>query len=218
MRTDQFNHAPAQIFMNTGSQLPGRPSMGAWLSYGIGSENANLPAFIVLISGQQNPEGGKSCWRADLADHPPGGRVSFEAETRFLLLSNPKGISPDVRRESLTTLRKLNEAHLDSVGDPEVATRIASYQMAYRMQSSVPELMNIEQSTPFCSPDDGTEPGTVSFAKYRRLARRLLERGVRPSTHHRGWDHHGTTSRDDRDPGRRDAPGDRSAGAASIKD
>jgi len=198
MRTDQFNHAPAQIFMNTGSQLPGRPSMGAWLSYGIGSENANLPAFIVLISGQQNPEGGKSCWSSGFLPTTHQGVEFRSSGDPVLFLSNPKGISPDVRRESLTTLRKLNEAHLDSVGDPEVATRIASYEMAYRMQSSVPELMNISKEPPSAHQMYGTEPGTVSFANNCLLARRLVERGVRfVQLYHRGWDHHGTTSKDD---------------------
>jgi hypothetical protein len=198
MRTDQFNHAPAQIFMNTGSQLPGRPSMGAWLSYGIGSENANLPAFIVLISGQQNPEGGKSCWSSGFLPTTHQGVEFRSSADPVLFLSNPKGISPDVRRESLTTLRKLNEAHLDSVGDPEVATRIASYEMAYRMQSSVPELMNISKEPPSAHQMYGTEPGTVSFANNCLLARRLVERGVRfVQLYHRGWDHHGTTSKDD---------------------
>jgi uncharacterized protein (DUF1501 family) len=198
VQTDQFNHAPAQIFMNTGSQLPGRPSMGAWLSYGIGTENANLPAFIVLISGQQNPEGGKSCWSSGFLPTTHQGVEFRSSGDPVLFLSNPKGISPEARRESLSALRNLNQAHLDQVGDPEVATRIASYEMAYRMQSSVPELMDISQETASTHQMYGTQPGQVSFANNCLLARRLVERGVRfVQLYHRGWDHHGTTSRDD---------------------
>ena len=198
LHTDQFNHAPAQIFMNTGSQFPGRPSLGEWLSYGMGNENANLPEFIVLISGQQNPEGGKSCWGSGFLPTTHQG-VEFRSNgDPVLFLSNPKGISAEVRRESLATLRNLNQAHLDVVGDPEVATRIASYEMAYRMQTSVPELMDIRGEPASVHKLYGTEPGKVSFANNCLLARRLVERGVRfVQLYHRGWDHHGNTSKDD---------------------
>ncbi len=196
--TDQFNHAPAQIFMNTGSQMPGRPSMGAWLSYGIGSENANLPSFIVLISGQQNPEGGKSCWSSGFLPTTHQGVEFRSTGDPVLFLSNPQGMSAEARREALTTLGSLNRAHLDRVGDPEIATRIAAYEMAYRMQSSVPDLMDIKQEPASVHAMYGTEPGQVSFGNNCLLARRLVERGVRfVQLYHRGWDHHGTSGKDD---------------------
>jgi len=198
MHTDQFNHAPAQIFLNTGSQMPGRPSMGAWLSYGIGSENNNLPGFIVLISGQQNPEGGKSCWSSGFLPTTYQGVEFRSSGDPVLFLSNPKGMSAEVRRESLSALENLNRTHLQNVGDPEITTRMASYEMAYRMQSSVPSLMDISSEPRSTHEMYGIQPGKVSFANNCLLARRLVERGVRfVQLYHRGWDHHGTSAKDD---------------------
>jgi Protein of unknown function (DUF1501) len=192
MHTDQFNHAPAQIFMNTGSQIPGRPSMGSWLTYGIGSENSDLPGFVVLLSGENNPDGGKSCWSSGFLPTTYQG-VEFRSKgDPVLFLSNPEGMSGEDRRDSLDTLRKLNQAHLDEAGDAEINTRIASYELSYRMQTSVPELMEISKEPRSVHEMYGTEPGKASFANNCLLARRLVERGVRfVQLYHRGWDHHG---------------------------
>jgi hypothetical protein len=192
MYTDQFNHAPAQIFMNTGSQMPGRPSLGSWLTYGIGSENSDLPGFVVLISGQNNPEGGKSCWSSGFLPTTYQG-VEFRSQgDPVLFLSNPEGINARSRRELLDALRSINQANFEEAGDPEIITRIASYEMCYRMQTSVPELMAIDKEPRTIHELYGTEPGKVSFANNCLLARRLVERGVRfVQLYHRGWDHHG---------------------------
>ncbi len=198
VHTDQFNHAPAQIFMNTGTQLFGRPSMGSWLTYGLGSENRDLPGFVVLISGQNNPDGGKSCWSSGFLPTVYQG-VEFRSKgDPVLFVSNPDGMSGEVRRQSLDALRDLNEHHLEGVGDPEIATRIASYELAYRMQTSVPDLMDISKEPPEVHAMYGTQPGRASFGNNCLLARRLIERGVRfVQLYHRGWDHHGEAQYDD---------------------
>ncbi|PYV39739.1 MAG: sulfatase [Acidobacteria bacterium] len=196
--TTQFNHAPAQIFMNTGHQIAGRPSLGSWLTYGIGSEAANLPGFVVLLSGENQPDGGTACWGSGFLPTVYQG-VQFRSQgDPVLFLTNPEGVSPEVRRRSLDLLKNLNELHLHSVGDPEITTRIASYEMAYRMQTSVPELMDISKEPRSIQEMYGTEPAKSSFANNCLLARRLVERGVRfVQLYHRGWDNHGTTSHDD---------------------
>ncbi len=185
VHTTQFNHAPAQIFMNTGFQIIGRPSMGSWLTYGLGSECRDLPGFVVLISGENVP----TVYQG----------VQFRSQgDPVLFLTNPAGVSPEVRRQSLDVIKDLNEMNLKSVGDPEITTRIASYEMAYRMQSSVPDLMDISSEPKSIREMYGTEPGKKSFANNCLLARRLVERGVRfVQLYHRGWDNHGTSSGDD---------------------
>jgi hypothetical protein len=192
MHTDQFNHAPAQIFMNTGHQVPGRPSMGSWLTYGLGTENAELPGFIVLLSGLNAPDGGKSCWGSGFLPTVYQG-VEFRSRGEpVLFVTNPSGVNPEHRRSSLDALRDLNQSHLDDVGDPEISTRINAYEMAYRMQSSVPELTDLTSEPKHIHDLYGTEPGKTSFANNCLLARRLVERGVRfVQLYHRGWDHHG---------------------------
>jgi hypothetical protein len=198
MYTDQFNHAPAQIFMNTGHQIIGRPSMGSWMTYGLGSEGKDLPGFVVLVSGIGQPDGGKSCWSSGfLPTHFQG--VEFRSQgDPVLFVSNPPGMGPDMRRRSLDAIRDLNQMQLEQVQDPEIATRIASYEMAYRMQSSVPELTDISKEPAAIHEMYGTEPGKVSFANNCLLARRLVERGVRfVQLYHRGWDSHGTSPGDD---------------------
>jgi uncharacterized protein DUF1501 len=198
LHTTQFNHAPAQIFMNTGFQIIGRPSMGSWMTYGLGSDCKDLPGFVVLISGENQPDGGKACWGAGFLPSVYQG-VEFRSQgDPVLFLTNPEGVSEKTRRESLDLLKTLNEQHLASNGDPEIQTRIASYEMAYRMQSSVPELVDISKEPESVHKLYGTEPGKKSFANNCLLARRLVERGVRfVQLYHRGWDNHGTSSHDD---------------------
>ena len=198
LHTTQFNHAPGQIFMNTGSQVIGRPSLGAWLTYGLGSESRDLPGFIVLLSGENAPDGGKSCWGSGFLPTVHQG-VEFRSKgDPVLFVSNPAGVDNAARRASLDLVRDLNQAHRADVGDPEIDTRIAAYEMAYRMQSSVPELTDISQESAAVHELYGTQPGQVSFANNCLLARRLVERGVRfVQLYHRGWDTHGSGVGDD---------------------
>ena len=195
MTTTQFNHAPGQIFMNTGHQIIGRPSLGSWLSYGLGSENADLPAFVVLLSGQNNPDGGKSCWGSGFLPTVHQG-VEFRSKGEPVLFSNnPDGVSAEVRRESLDLVRDLNTARHAVTNDPETVTRISAYELAYRMQTSVPELTDLSEEPATIREMYGTEPGAVSFANNCLLARRLIERGVRfVQLYHRGWDTHGASA------------------------
>jgi Protein of unknown function (DUF1501) len=195
MTTTQFNHAPAQIFMNTGHQIIGRPSLGSWLSYGLGSENADLPAFVVLISGQNNPDGGKSCWGSGFLPTTHQG-VEFRSKGEPVLFSHdPDGVDRAMRRESLDLAGDLNRAQFAVNHDPETATRIAAYELAYRMQSSVPELTDLSSEPAAVHEDYGTSPGQVSFANNCLLARRLVERGTRfIQLYHRGWDTHGASA------------------------
>jgi hypothetical protein len=193
MRTDQFNHAPAQLFLHTGSPRLGRPSMGSWLSYGLGSENRNLPSFCVLVSGPAAPDGGASLWGSGFLPTIHQGVQLRSQGDPVLFLSNPAGMDADQRRRSLDALRRLNELQFDAVGDPEIQTRIAQYEMAYRMQTSVPEVMDIGREPREVHAAYGTQPGQRSFANNCLLARRLVESGVRfVQLYHWGWDHHGT--------------------------
>ncbi len=198
MHTTQFNHAPAQIFMNTGFQIVGRPSMGSWMTYGLGSECKDLPGFVVLVSGENQPDGGKACWGSGFLPSVYQG-VEFRSQgDPVLFLTNPEGMSDNARCASLDLLKQLNEEHLASSGDPEIATRIASYEMAYKMQSSVPDLVDIRHEPDSIHELYGTQPGKKSFANNCLLARRLVERGVRfVQLYHRGWDNHGTSSNND---------------------
>lgn len=193
MQTDQFNHAPAQIFMNTGFQVPGRPSLGSWLTYGLGTENRDLPGFVVLISGQNNPDGGKACWSSGFLPTMYQG-VEFRSQGEpVLFVTDPDGVSREIRRDTLDALRDLNRLNQKVALDPEIETRISQYELAYRMQSSVPELMDISKEPAAIHEMYGTEPGKKSFANNCLLARRLVERGTRfVQLYHRGWDTHGT--------------------------
>jgi hypothetical protein len=198
VHTTQFNHAPAQIFMNTGHQIPGRPSMGAWLTYGIGTENKDLPGFVVLLSGKNAPDGGKSCWGPGFLPSAYQGVELRRSGDPVLFLSNPAGVTPETRRRSLNVLRDLNSAHHTDIGDPEIASRIASYELAYKMQSSVPELADVSKEPDHIRGLYGIEPGRNSFANNCLLARRLVERGVRMvECFHRGWDTHGNSGDED---------------------
>jgi uncharacterized protein (DUF1501 family) len=198
VHTNHFNHAPAQVFMNTGHTIVGRPSMGSWLTYGLGSESSDLPGFVVLISGKIDPGAGSACWSSGFLPTTYQG-VEFRSKgDPVLCVSNPDGVDREIRGHTVDTLRALNQKHLEQTGDPEIATRIAAYEMAYRMQSSVPELVDVTREPKWVHEMYGTEPGKNSFANNCLLARRLVERGVRfVQLYHRGWDHHGTSHADD---------------------
>ena len=198
LHTTQFNHAPAQIFMNTGHQIAGRPSMGAWVTYGIGSENTDLPGFVVMLSGESQPDGGRSCWGSGFLPSDYQGVEFRRAGDPVLFLSNPDGVTSETRRRSLDALRFLNTAHQANVGDPEIASRIGAYEMSFKMQTSVPELADISKEPANIHEMYGTTPGKASFANNCLLARRLVERGVRfVQLFHRGWDTHGASNNED---------------------
>ena len=191
MTTDAFNHAPAQIFMNTGATQFGRPSMGSWVTYGLGSESQSLPGFVVLSSAG-GTSGGASNWGSGFLPTVYQGVPFRRSGDPILSLSNPAGVTQTMQRESLDLPKvKLNEHHLDAAGDPEIATRINAFEMAYRMQSSAPELMDISKESKETLAMYGAEPGKSSFANNCLLARRLVERGVRfVQLYHEAWDHH----------------------------
>jgi hypothetical protein len=198
MHTDQFNHAPAQIFLHTGSPRQGRPGMGAWLTYGLGCESQNLPAFVVLVSGGKTPDGGASLWGSGFLPTVYQGVQCRSQGDPVLYVSNPPGMDDAGRRRSLNALKDLNELQLREVGDPETLTRIAQYELAYRMQASVPELMDLSGEPEHVKALYGIEPGKVSFANNCLLARRLIERGVRfVQLYHWGWDQHGNEKDND---------------------
>ncbi len=197
MVTDAFNHAPGQILMNTGSPQFGRPSMGAWVTYGLGSEADDLPGFIVFSSGAKGPSGGNSNWGSGFLPTVHQG-VQFRAGgDPVLYLSNPRGVDTDTQRDSLAALRELNTMRLEETGDPEIATRISQYEMAFRMQSSAPALMDLSTEPKEVLDLYGAEPGKASFANNCLLARRLVERGVRfVELFHEAWDQHGSLVKD----------------------
>jgi hypothetical protein len=191
--TNVFNHAPAKIFVNTGSPQFGRPSIGAWVSYGIGSESQSLPGFVVLQSGPRGPRGGALNWGSGFLPTTHQGVPFRSGGEPILNLTTPPGITPARQRHALDALRDLNTAHLADTGDAEIATRISSYEMAYRMQTSAPELIDLSGETQETLDLYGAEPGRASFANNCLLARRLVERGVRfVQLYHTDWDHHGT--------------------------
>jgi hypothetical protein len=193
MVTDVFNHGPAKLFVNTGSpQFNGRPSMGAWVTYGIGSESNSLPGFVVLQSGPRGPRGGTPLWGSGFLPTAYQGVPFLAGPEPILNLASPPGFSPARQRRFFDAVGELNRQRLDTVGDPEIATRVSQYEMAYRMQSSAPELMDLSGETAQTLAMYGAEPGKVSFANNCLLARRLVERGVRfVQLYHTDWDHHG---------------------------
>ena len=192
MATDVFNHAPAKIFMNTGSPQFGRPSLGSWVTYGIGSESQNLPGFVVLQSGPRGPRGGVLNWGAGFLPTSYQGVPFRSGGDPIVNLSSPAGVTPRRQRQALDAIRDLNEERLDFTGDPEIASRIASYEMAYRMQTSAPELIDIGGETKQTLAQYGAKPGEASYANNCLLARRLIERGTRfVQLYHTDWDHHG---------------------------
>lgn len=197
MYTEAFNHAPGQIFMNTGTQQFGRPSMGAWVTYGLGSESSDLPAYVVFSSGTKGTSGGASNWGSGFLPSVYQGVLLRSSGDPVLYLSNPKGIDRQMQRDSLDSITRLNQKHFNAVGDPEIATRINSYEMAYRMQASAPELMDISKEPKEILDLYGAEPGKSSFANNCLLARRLVQRGVRfVQLFHEAWDQHGNLVHD----------------------
>ena len=190
VHTDAFNHAPAQLLLSTGNLQLGRPSMGAWVDYGLGSENADLPAYVVLNSAG-GLSGGAACWGNGFLPSVHQG-VQFRSQgDAILFVSNPPGHDRRQQREAIDVINQLNREHEKVVGDPEIASRIAAYEMAFRMQASAPELIDLAQESQQTLELYGAEPGKSSFANTCLLARRLVERGVRfVSCIHQDWDHH----------------------------
>ena len=192
MTTDVFNHGPAKLFMNTGFQAPGRPSMGSWITYGLGSESENLPGFVVLQSGPRGPRAGNSLWASGFLPTSFQG-VPFRGKGDAILhLRSPKGITRERERSFYDTVGALNRVRLKETGDPEILTRLNAYEMAYRMQTSAPELMDLKGESKTTLDRYGVKPGESSFASNCLLARRLVERGSRfVQLYHTNWDSHG---------------------------
>ena len=197
MVTDAFNHAPGQLLMNTGTMQFGRPSMGAWTLYGLGSDTRDLPGFVVFSSGAKGPSGGDSCWGSGFLPTVYQGVEFRSGGDPVLYLSDPAGVDRQLQRDSLDALKQLNQMRLDVTGDPEVATRINSFEMAFRMQAVAPDLMDIAKESKETLDLYGAEPGKASFANNCLLARRLVEKGVRfVQLYHEAWDQHGNLVKD----------------------
>ncbi|SMO78882.1 DUF1501 domain-containing protein [Fodinibius sediminis] len=205
MHTDEFNHAPAQLLMLTGGPRLGRPSMGSWVTYGLGSENDNLPGFMVLVSGGKTPSAGKSAWGSGFLPSVYQGVQCRSKGDPILYASNPDGIDKSLRKKAIEAINNINRREYEEVGDAEILTRISQYEMAFRMQTSVPEVMNIEDEPGYIHEMYGTEPGKTSFANNCLLARRLIEKDVRfVQLFDWGWDSHGTNAETGIDAGFRD--------------
>jgi hypothetical protein len=188
--TDQFNHAPAQIFLNTGFSQPGRPSLGSWITYGLGAETSELPAFVVMSTGA-GISGGAANWGSGFLPTLYSGCRFRNQGDPILNVTSPEGIDAQLQRDTLDLVGDLNRERLASQGDPEIATRIASYEMAYRLQTSAPELMDLKSESPATLELYGCDPQKPSFARACLLARRMVERGVRfINIYHEGWDAH----------------------------
>ncbi len=198
MNTDQFNHTPAELLLYTGSPRQGRPSLGTWVTYGLGSENSNLPGFVVLISNGVQPSGGQGCWGTGFLPSVFQGVQCRSKGDPVLYVSDPPGMDRPMRRRTLDSLRRLNEMQAEELGDPETRTRIAQYELAFRMQASVPEVMDISREPASVLEAYGATPGDASFANNCLLARRLVEQGVRyVQLFDWGWDFHGTGPSED---------------------
>lgn len=194
MQTDQFNHAPGQLLLHTGNANLGYASIGSWVTYGLGTENQNLPGFVVLISGGSQPDAGKAAWGAGFLPSVYQGVQCRSEGDPVLYLSNPKGVTGEVRRRALAALEEINQRLYEEVGDPETMTRIAQFEMAHRMQLHASEAMDISREPAHIHRLYGTQPGKESFANNCLLARRLAERGVRYiQLFDWNWDHHGTS-------------------------
>lgn len=193
MYTDQFNHAPAELLLFTGSPRQGRPSFGSWVTYGLGSESQDLPGFVVLISSGVQPSAGQGAWGSGFLPSVYQGVQCRSEGDPVLYVSDPPGMNRSLRRRSLDTLNELNTLQAEELGHPETMTRIAQYELAYRMQMSVPEVMDIRRESSTTLEAYGAQPGASSFANNCLLARRLVEQGVRYiQLFDWGWDFHGT--------------------------
>jgi hypothetical protein len=191
LSTENFNHAPAKCFMNTGSIRFGRPSIGAWVTYGIGSESQDLPGFVVMQSGPRGPRGGAALWSSGFLPTSYQGVPFRSGGDPILDLSTPDGVPTNAQQQTLEAIRDLNQLKLDETGDSEISTRIAAYETAYRMQTSGPELIDFSKESKETLEMYGVEPGKSSFANNCLLACRLVERGVRfVQLYHTDWDHH----------------------------
>jgi hypothetical protein len=194
MRTDQFNHAPAQLLVHTGAPRFGSPSLGSWVTYGLGSENQNLPGYIVLVSGGKTPDGGKSLWGSGFLPSVYQGVQCRAKGDPVLYLSNPPGVSRDLRRRVLDTIGEVNKESYADAGDPETLTRVAQYEMAFRMQLHASDALDLSKEPEHVHAAYGTKAGAESFANNCLLARRLAERDVRfIQLYHWGWDSHGAS-------------------------
>jgi hypothetical protein len=197
MVTNAFNHAPAQLLMSTGSQQFGKPSLGSWTLYGLGSQSQNLPGFVVFSTGNKGPSGGSANWGSGFLPTVHQGVQLRTSGDPVLFLSNPPGVDDRLQRDSLDTINALNSRHLAKMNDPEIATRINSFEMAYRMQASAPEAMDLADEPEHILKMYGAEPGKGTFANTCLLARRLVERGVRfVEIFHEAWDQHGNLVND----------------------
>ncbi len=196
VHTDQFNHAPAQLLMQTGGARLGRPCMGSWVTYGLGTENANLPGFVVLTSGGNNPDAGKSVWGSGFLPSVYQGVQCRSDGTPVLFIDNPEHISRESRKASIEALSKVNKLSYDEFKDPEILTRISQYELAFKMQATVPDVMNIADEPEYIHEMYGSDPNKSIFANNVLLARKLVERGVRfVQLYDWGWDTHGTSEK-----------------------
>ena len=192
VHTDNFNHAPAKVLMNTGTPIFGRPSMGSWVSYGIGSESKDLPNFVVLQSGPRGPRGGAMNWTSGFLPTAHQGIPFLSGGAPILNMTSPEGFDDSRQSATIAAIQDLNRMNLEKTGDPEITTRIAAYEMAHRMQTSGPELIDFSSENQATLDLYGAKPGEKSFANNCLLARRLVERGVRfVQLYHSSWDHHG---------------------------
>ncbi len=192
--TDQFNHAPAQLMMHTGSARLGRPGLGSWATYGLGTENQNLPGFVVLTSGGKNPDAGKSVWGSGFLPSVYQGVQCRSEGDPVLFIRDPDGINRDLRKASIDAINEVNAEEYKTYNDPEILSRISQYEMAYKMQISAPEVMNINGEPSYIHEMYGTKPGEACFANNVLLARKLVEKGVRfVQLFDWGWDSHGTS-------------------------
>ena len=197
MQTDAFNHAPAQIFMNTGAQQFGRPSFGAWTTYGLGAETQDLPSYVVFSTGDKGTSGGASNWGCGFLPTVHNGTLFRTGGDPVLYLSNPKGVDDAQQKDTIDTINRLNTQRLGVMGDPEIAARISAFEMAYRMQHVAPEVMDLTREPLAVREAYGAEPGRPTFANACLLARRLVERGVRfVQIFHESWDQHGNLTKD----------------------